>query len=86
MRSKLVVDKVSVIEDDKVIVTEQIETKYTLEQVENRISNIRRDKERLINENTYILAEYAKLEQEEIDFKGYLLELQPEIEEIEKIK
>lgn len=78
---KNILNKEVAIGEGEIIVTEQVETKYNRQLVEERLSNIRRNKQRLIQENLYIIDEYNKLLEEESEFNGYLESLTLEVDE-----
>lgn len=86
MNNKTTLDRTAVVLENNLIVTEQIETKYTEEHINEKIANIQRDKERLQHQNIYIIEEYKRLEAEEAEFRGFLEQLVPKEIVIEKIK
>lgn len=73
--NQLVLNKDVVLESDKVVITEQIQTNYTKQQIEDRLMIIQRNKTRIMNENAMLVEEYNKLLEQEVEFKGYLAEL-----------
>ena len=86
MENRITLDRTAVVLEDNLVITEQIETKYTEEQIRQKLSNIQRDKERLEQENLYVLKEYERLLAEEIEFREFLDQLVPKEIVIEKIK
>lgn len=83
---KETLNKNVVMGDGEVIVTEQVETKYTLLMVQDQLAAIQRQRQRLVSENLYIIDEWEKLNQKEEEFKGYLATLEVGIVELEPIE
>ena len=82
MENVKVLSKEVTVENDRVVITEQVETTMDINQLEQKLRNIQMQKSSLLDQNARIVIQYNKYTEEEND----VLDLLSQLKVVEGIK
>ena len=75
MENVKVISKDVIVENDRVVITEQVETTLDISQLEQKLRNVQMQKSSLLDQNARIVVQYNKYTDEENDILDLLSQL-----------